>query len=388
MNIQLSKTPIGLDGIPAAETVLSHVDGERGELIIAGERVGDLARKTGFEGVTARLWSGGTGQPIGEAAVRAALGAGRERAFARLPDLFGITRGLSIVDGFRAAVAGLRAEAGLAHEATIVGAFPVIAGALVQRTKGNDPVAPDPTASHAADTLSMMLGRKPDAREVAALDAYFVTVCDHGMNASTFATRVVASTQADLFAAVTAGYCALTGPLHGGAPEPVLEMLDAIGSRERIKPWVDSALARGERLMGFGHRVYRVRDPRADVLKGAIERLAGMAPICRSPARSRPISAARCGKKSGAPARYQCGILHRDPARRAEDPAAGVYADLCRGPCRRLDRARPRAAAWRAADPAEFGVYRRDAGVSGGKRWQGYGGTTNPAVIPALSRDP
>src|ERR1700733_3568399 len=93
------------------------------------------------------------------------------------------------------------------------------------------------------------------------------------MNASTFATRVVASTQADLFASAMAGYCALTGPLHGGAPEPVLEMLDAIGSRERIRPWVDSALSRGERLMGFGHRVYRVRDPRADVLKGALERL-------------------------------------------------------------------------------------------------------------------
>ena len=155
MNIQLSKTPIGLDGVPAAETVLSHVDGERGELIIAGERVGDLARKTGFEGVTARLWSGGTGQPIGEAAVRAALGAGRERAFARLPELLGITRGLSIVDGFRAAIAGLRAENGLPHEATIVGAFPVIAGALVQRAKGNDPIAPDPTAEpcrrHAVD---------------------------------------------------------------------------------------------------------------------------------------------------------------------------------------------------------------------------------------------
>jgi citrate synthase len=162
----------------------------------------------------------------------------------------------------------------LPHEATIVGAFAVIAGALVQRAGGFDPIAPDPTSSHAADTLSMLLGRKPDAREVAALDAYLVTVCDHGMNASTFATRVVASTQADLFASVTAGYCALTGPLHGGAPEPVLEMLDAIGSRERIKPWVDSALARGERLMGFGHRIYRVRDPRADVLKSAIERLA------------------------------------------------------------------------------------------------------------------
>ena len=89
MNLQLSKSPIGLDGVPAAETVLSHVDGERGELIIAGERVDDLARKTGFEGVTARLWSGGTGQPTTEANVRAALGAARERAFARLPDLLG-----------------------------------------------------------------------------------------------------------------------------------------------------------------------------------------------------------------------------------------------------------------------------------------------------------
>jgi citrate synthase len=275
MNLQLSKSPVGLDGVAAAETVLSHVDGERGELIIAGERVSDLVRKTSFEGVTARLWSGGTGQPVAEASARAALGAARERAFARLPDLLGITRGLSIVDSFRAAIAGLGAENGLPHEATVVGAFPVIAGALVQRARGHDPVAPDPTISHAADTLSMMLGRKPDAREVAALDAYLVTVCDHGMNASTFTTRVVASTQADLFAAVTAGYCALTGPLHGGAPEPVLEMLDAIGSSERIKPWVDGALSRGERLMGFGHKIYRVRDPRADVLKGAIERLKG-----------------------------------------------------------------------------------------------------------------
>ncbi|MEH2559153.1 citrate synthase [Bradyrhizobium algeriense] len=275
MNMQISKTPIGLDGIPAAETVLSHVDGERGELIIAGERVGDLAGKSSFEGVTARLWKAAMGTSLNEANVRSRLGAARERAFARLPELLPATRGMSIVDGFRAAVAGLRGESGLEHEATIVGALPVIAGALLHRAKGEDPIAPDPTLGHAADTLSMLRGRKAEPREITALDTYFVTVCDHGMNASTFTTRVVASTQADLFAAVTAGYCALTGPLHGGAPEPVLEMLDAIGSTERIKPWVDSALARGERLMGFGHRVYRVRDPRADVLKDAIARLAG-----------------------------------------------------------------------------------------------------------------
>jgi len=272
MNIQVTKS--GLDGVPAAETVLSHVDGERGELIIAGDHVGNLAGKSSFEGVTARLWNGATGKALNEANVRASLGAARERAFARLPDLLPATRGMSVVDGFRAAVAGLRAENGLEHEATIVGAFPVVAGALVQRAKGNDPIAPDPTLGHAADTLKMLRGRIAAPREITALDSYFVTVCDHGMNASTFTTRVVASTQADLFAAVTAGYCALTGPLHGGAPEPVLEMLDAIGTRERIKPWVDDALSRGERLMGFGHRIYRVRDPRADVLKAAIGRLA------------------------------------------------------------------------------------------------------------------
>jgi citrate synthase len=273
MNIH-AKTPIGLDGVPAAETVLSHVDGERGELIIAGAAVADLAATSSFEAATARLWSGATGHQIGEADVRASLGTARQRAFGRVPELLAASQGMSIVDGYRAAIAALRAEDGLAHEAVIVGAGPVIAGALVQRANGREPIAPDPSASHAADTLRMLRGETPAPREAAALEAYFVTVCDHGMNASTFATRVVASTQADLFAAVTAGYCALTGPLHGGAPEPVLDMLNAIHSRERIKPWVDDALARGERLMGFGHRIYRVRDPRADVLKAAIEKLA------------------------------------------------------------------------------------------------------------------
>ncbi|QOG22314.1 citrate synthase/methylcitrate synthase [Bradyrhizobium sp. SEMIA] len=231
MNIHLTKSQIGLDGVPAAETALSHVDGERGELIIAGEHVGRLAAKSSFEGVTARLWNGASKTALTEANVRASLGAARDRAFARLDE-------------------------------------------LLPATKGLDPIAPDATVSHAADTLRMLHGRAPASREVTALDAYLVTASDHGMNASTFTARVVASTQADLFAAVTAGYCALTGPLHGGAPEPVLEMLDAIGSRERIQPWVDAALARGERMMGFGHRVYRVRDPRADVLKTAVEALA------------------------------------------------------------------------------------------------------------------
>ncbi len=135
MNMILTKSQIGLDGVPAAETVLSHVDGERGELIIAGEHVANLAGKSSFEGVTARLWNGATGKTLSEANVRASLGAARERAFARLPDLLPATRGMSIVDGFRAAIAGLRGENGLEHEATIVGAFPVIAGAWCSKPR-------------------------------------------------------------------------------------------------------------------------------------------------------------------------------------------------------------------------------------------------------------
>ena len=115
MNIQLKKSPIGLDGVPAAETALSHVDGERGELIIAGEHVADLAGKSSFESLTARLWNAATGRSLSEANVRARLGAARERAFTRLPDLLPATRGMSVVDGFRAGIAGLRAENGLEH---------------------------------------------------------------------------------------------------------------------------------------------------------------------------------------------------------------------------------------------------------------------------------
>ena len=269
---------------------------------------------------------------------------------------------MSVVDGFRAAIAGLRAESGLEHEATILGAFPVIAGALVQRARGNDPVAPDPTAGHAADTLRMMLNRKAEPREATALDTYFVTVCDHGMNASTFTTRVVASTQADLFAAVTAGYCALTGPLHGGAPEPVLEMLDAIGTRERIQPWVDDALSRGERLMGFGHRIYRVRDPRADVLKAAIGRLAADgADLPFAGEVEAYIRAALRKKNPDRPLETNVEFFTAILLDALKIPRQAFTPVFAVARAAGLDRACTRAAAHRPADPAEFILCRAKA---------------------------
>lgn len=274
MTIQAPKSPIGLDGVPAAETALSHVDGLKGELIIAGERVADLAGQTGYEGLLARLWTLAGGGPVSDEDVRAGLGEARRAAHARLSTLLASSDGLPVVDAFRAGLAAVGPEPGLSPQEMIVGAASVIAAALVRRAHSQAPVRPDASLSHAADTLRMMRAEPASDAENAALDAYLVTVSDHGMNASTFAARVVASTQASMFAAITAGYCALTGPLHGGAPEPVLEMLDAIGTRDRIAPFIDAALLRGERLMGFGHRIYRVRDPRADVLAREVQRLA------------------------------------------------------------------------------------------------------------------
>lgn len=134
-------------------------------------------------------------------------------------------------------------------------------------------MAPTPSLSQSADILAMLNASLPTREQVAALDAYLVMIADHGLNASTFASRVVASTGAGLTSSVLAAISALKGPLHGGAPGPVLDMLDAIGSEDNAKAWLGQALDRGERLMGFGHRIYRVRDPRADALKGALRPL-------------------------------------------------------------------------------------------------------------------
>ena len=152
-------------------------------------------------------------------------------------------------------------------------AIPVFAAAFERARRGLPAVPPEPALGHAADFLRMLRGEPASDGEAAALDAYLVTVAEHGMNASTFTARVVASTRAGVLPAVIAALCALEGPLHGGAPGPVLEMLDALRGRADVAGWLAAELAAGRRLMGFGHRIYRVRDPRADVLKAQVAQL-------------------------------------------------------------------------------------------------------------------
>ncbi|PYP69112.1 MAG: citrate synthase/methylcitrate synthase, partial [Gemmatimonadetes bacterium] len=151
--------------------------------------------------------------------------------------------------------------------------FPTVVAAHARISEGKEPIAPRADLARAANFLYMVHGKEPDPIAARALDTYWVTVIDHGMNASTFAGRVIASTRSDMVSAVTGSIGALKGPLHGGAPGPVLDMLVEIGSADRAEAWVRNELAAGRRIMGFGHRVYKVRDPRADVLSAVVDEM-------------------------------------------------------------------------------------------------------------------
>ncbi len=259
----------GLEGVVAAETVLSHVDGMGGRLLIRGRDLDALVAE-GFEAAVALLWDGFAGTGLGRATVMAELGAGRVEAFQDLARWLPAARDTTIPEGIRLALATVPDAAAPAR---IAATLPVALAALLRQRQALAVLPPDPRHGTAADFLHMLRGAPASATETATLDAYLTTVIDHGLNASTFTARVVASTRASLAAAVNAAFCALSGPLHGGAPGPVLDMLDAIGAAENIDAWLEAAIRRGDRLMGFGHRVYRVRDPRADALKAALQRL-------------------------------------------------------------------------------------------------------------------
>ncbi|HPF23817.1 MAG TPA: citrate synthase/methylcitrate synthase [Hyphomonas sp.] len=262
----------GLENVVAAETILSDVDGQNGRLVIRGWPVQLLAASMAYEDAAHLLWNGFFEDLPGVPALGARLGAARAEVFelvAKIPE------GLDVVRFLRTGWSLLEDDESLDSAIRLAAAAPVFTAAAVRRERGQKPIAPDAGLSQSADFLRMLSGKVPGEAEARALDAYLVTVCDHGLNASTFAARVVASTRAGLVSAALGGISALKGPLHGGAPGPVLDMLDEIGTPENAEAWIDGALARGERLMGFGHRVYRVRDPRADALKAAVARLPG-----------------------------------------------------------------------------------------------------------------
>ncbi len=265
----------GLEGIVAASTRLSHVDGEAGRLILAGYAVEDLAPDASFEEVAHLFLYGHL--PDGTELVgfreelarrrtlpRAGIELLREAARVNTPPMDALLMALP-------AVRLGRGEEPVEDALNAISALPGIVGSYWRLRNGDAPVPVRPDLSHAAYYLHQLSGVEPSPQRTRALETYLNTVCDHGLNASTFAARVIVSTRSDLISAITGAAGALKGPLHGGAPGPALEMVFEIGSAERAEAVIRAKLDRCERLMGFGHRVYRVRDPRADVLAKAAE---------------------------------------------------------------------------------------------------------------------
>ena len=262
----------GLEGVVAATTRLSHVDGERGELVIAGFPVGELAAHATFEETTWLLWHGDLPTARQLERFRSDLAARRAVPAATIALLReGARAAVDPMDALRIALGTVSLESDDPY--AVVGMAPTIVAAFSRLRARCEPIAPHPDLGHAANYLYMLNGELPDAERVRALETYLNTVIDHGLNASTFTCRVITSTGSDLVSAVVGAVGALKGPLHGGAPGPALETVFEIADASRAEEVLRGKIEAGERLMGFGHRVYKVRDPRADVLATAAERL-------------------------------------------------------------------------------------------------------------------
>ena len=274
----------GLDGVVATSTRLSHVDGTAGQLIIGGYELKELAGHVSFEEAAHLLWRGHL--PGRE---ELALMRNEMATLRRLPaETLSVVRAAAKappIDALRMASATLSLDlpdpsdispaADLGAAKMLAARFPTLVAAHARIAIGEQPIPPRADLGLAANFLYMVHGQEPDPIAARALDTYWVTVIDHGMNASTFAARVIASTRSDMVSAVTGAIGALKGPLHGGAPGPVLDMLVEIGDAAGADAWLRREIAAGRRIMGFGHRVYKVRDPRAEVLSAVAEEMSG-----------------------------------------------------------------------------------------------------------------
>jgi citrate synthase len=279
----MSNTNKGLEGVVIGQTTISQVAGDVGQLVYGGYRIEDLAENTSFEEVCHLLW-------YGELPNGAQLGALRRRFMEgmavddRVIDVVrGVAAGGHPMASLRTAVSALSAtdpdaedmsaEAADRKAVRLTAQAITLTAAIERIRSGSDPIGPREDLSLAANLLYMMHGEVPDDLAERIIDAALTLHAEHGMNASTFSARVTASTLADMHSAVTSAIGTLKGSLHGGANERVMQMLLAIDRPDNAAQWVRDALGRGEKIMGFGHRVYRTLDPRAPILKKLAEQL-------------------------------------------------------------------------------------------------------------------
>ncbi len=273
----------GLEDVVALESKICFIDGKGGRLIYEGYDIRDLAERSSFEEVAYLLWYGRlpTAPQLEELS-------GRLRSMRALPD--GVRRILEELppttppmDALRTAVSALGSfestapvaagPTGIGGAMRLTALLPTIVSEFHRRRNGRAPLPPRPELSHAANLLYLLTGTDSSPTDIRAMDVALILHADHELNASTFAARVTASTLSDLDSAVTSAIGTLKGPLHGGANERVMELLREIGSVDRAAAVITGKLARHERIMGFGHRVYKVEDPRATILRGWSRRI-------------------------------------------------------------------------------------------------------------------
>ena len=277
----------GLEGVLVAESDLSYVDGEVGKLVYRGYDIEDLARGASYEEVLYLLWHGSLPTAAELDAFAADLAA--ERAVD--DDVIETVRALA--DAGERPMAALRTatsmlsacdpeagenddgEATLRQGRRITAKIPTVLAAFERVRQGEEPIAPDPDLSHAGNFLYMLTGTEPDDVSEETFDMALTLHADHGLNASTFTAMVIGSTMADVYSGVTGGIGALSGPLHGGANQDVMEVLHDIdaSSKDPVQ-WVKDTRDDGGRIPGFGHRVYKVKDPRAKILEEKLHDLA------------------------------------------------------------------------------------------------------------------
>jgi citrate synthase len=268
----------GLEGIIAARTEISMVDGANGRLVYRGYIIADLAEDMSFEEVAHLLWHGRLPTRAELDALTLELAGSRTLTPAATATLEALPADTDPMDVLRSVVSVQGVEhklekpsIPLAIHATA--SLPTILANFHRRRQGLEPIKPRASLGHAANYLYMLNGKESVPGLVHALNTYLVLLADHGMNASTFTARVIASTESDLASCLVGAIGALKGPAHGGAPSAVMDQLEQIGSADNAEHWMREARKRKVRFMGFGHRIYRTYDPRAKILKAMCERL-------------------------------------------------------------------------------------------------------------------
>jgi citrate synthase len=274
----------GLEDVVAADSAICYIDGQKGILSYRGIDIHVLAEKSTFEEVCFLLWEGRLPRGSELLDLRGTIGRDRVLSAEVLEWLRFLATRLSPMDALRTVVSALPAldpeAASMAPEANrrkairLTGQLAAIVAALGRLTRDQAPVPADPGRTHAEDFLRMLGGETARSSAVRAFDMALVLHADHELNASTFAARVTAATLADIHAAATSAIATLRGPLHGGANEAVMRMLVDIGSLDRVDDYVRDRIARRQKVMGFGHRVYRTEDPRATHLRAMSRDLA------------------------------------------------------------------------------------------------------------------